>query len=185
MAILAGDALHAMAFGILARPGEAAAVQLQVLGELAQAAGAAGMCAGQVLDMQGEQAVQTVEEILDVYRLKTGALIRAAVRMGALLGGADGERLAALTRYAEALGQAFQLVDDLLDLTGSLDSLGKTPGKDLVQQKRTFPALMGMPAARERVAQNLETALLALEQAELVDGAPLEALAHLLVDRNA
>lgn len=188
MAILAGDALLTYAFDLLSRPGAPtvpAGTRLQVLAELAQAAGPNGMCAGQVLDMQGEQAVQTSEEILEVYRLKTGALIRAAVRMGALLGGADGEKLEALTLYATALGQAFQLVDDLLDLTGSLDSLGKTPGKDLAQQKRTYPALMGMDASRERVEDKLRTALAALDQAQLADKGPLAWLAHLLVERSA
>lgn len=188
MAILAGDALLTYAFELLSRPGASPVsgdIRLQVLAELAQAAGPGGMCAGQVLDMQGERAVQTSEEILEVYRLKTGALIRAAVRMGALLGGADAERLEALTLYATALGQAFQLVDDLLDLTGSLDSLGKTPGKDLAQQKRTYPALMGMDASRERVEDKLRTALAALEQAQLADKGPLAWLAHLLVERSA
>lgn len=185
MAILAGDALLALAFDLLAtQTGVNPTTQVTVIGELARAAGPAGMCAGQVLDMQGEEAVQTLDQIMTVYRLKTGALIRAAVRMGALLGGADSTQLAALTVYAEALGQAFQIVDDLLDLTGSLDSLGKTPGKDLIQQKRTYPALMGMEAAQARATEDLNTALSALTQAGLATE-PLVALAHLLVDRTA
>jgi geranylgeranyl diphosphate synthase type II len=186
MAILAGDALLAWAFELLANQTDVAAeIQVKVMAELARAAGPGGMCAGQVLDMQGEQAVQTLEQILAVYRLKTGALIRASVRMGALLGGASPGQLAALTLYAEALGQAFQIVDDLLDLTGSLDSLGKTPGKDLAQHKRTYPALMGMDAARLKVAEDLATALDALEQAKLQQPDELIALAHMLIDRTA
>lgn len=185
MAILAGDALLALAFELIARPGDLPAqVQVQVMHELARAAGPAGMCGGQVLDMQGEKAVQTAEQILTVYRLKTGALIRAAVRMGALLGGADPRQLAALTEYGEALGQAFQLVDDLLDLTGSLDTLGKTPGKDLAQEKRTYPALKGMDAARTRAGECLQTALDALQRADL-RSTELVTMAHLLVDRSA
>lgn len=185
MAILAGDALVALAFDLLAtQPEIDPAIQVKVIAELSRAAGPAGMCAGQVLDMQGEQAVQTLEQILTVYRLKTGALIRAAVRMGALLGGANQVQLEALTVYAEALGQAFQIVDDLLDLTGSLDTLGKTPGKDLIQQKRTYPALMGMDAAQAKVKEDLDTALNALTEAGIATE-PLVALAHLLVDRTA
>ncbi|HEY9839552.1 MAG TPA: farnesyl diphosphate synthase [Candidatus Obscuribacterales bacterium] len=185
LAILAGDALLALAFEILAQAADGpAAVQVRVMAELAQAAGPGGMCAGQVLDMQGAEAVQTADEILEVYQLKTGALIRAAVRMGALLGGGNPAQLQALTLYAEALGQAFQLVDDLLDLTGSLDSLGKTPGKDLVQQKRTYPALLGMDATRRRVNEQLQAALGALQLADLARTDSLAAMAHLLVERT-
>lgn len=184
MAILAGDALTALAFEIISRPAKVLPEQqLKVMAELASAAGPGGMCGGQVLDMQS--SVEQAEQILQVYALKTGALFRAAVRMGAILGGADASQLQALTIYAEQLGQAFQLVDDLLDLSGSLDSLGKTPGKDQAQAKRTYPALMGLEATQERVAQCLECALAALQTATLKETAALVDLAHLLVERTA
>lgn len=186
IAILAGDALLTLAFQHLAeRCDVEPAIQVAVMAELARAAGPSGMCAGQVLDVQGAEMVATVAEVLEVYRLKTGALIRAAVRMGGLLGQASATALQGLTTFAEQLGQAFQIVDDLLDLTGSLDSLGKTPGKDQVQDKRTYPALVGMPASEKQAQACLQDALSALEQAGLSHHAELKYLAHLLVERKA
>jgi len=186
MAILAGDSLLTLAFQILSQPMSLAPeLQLAVISELALAAGPAGMCAGQVLDMQGEKVVSTASQVLEVYRLKTGALIRAAVRMGALLGSATEKQLQSLTTYAEQLGQSFQIIDDLLDLTGSLDSLGKTPGKDLEQHKRTYPALAGIDASREHVTQSLEQALSVLQIFHPDRRFNLEQMAYLLVQRNA
>ena len=185
MAILAGDALLTYAFDLLSEPGELEpALQLQVLRELAQAAGPLGMCGGQVIDMHSQAWVQTAEDVLQVYRLKTGALIRASVRMGALVGGANPEQLQALTHYAEQLGKAFQLIDDLLDLTGSLDTLGKTPGKDLAQDKKTYPALAGVNAARQAAQDCLNQALQNLNSVSLQQPEALKKLAHWLVQRE-
>ncbi|MGV3522576.1 MAG: polyprenyl synthetase family protein [Candidatus Sericytochromatia bacterium] len=184
MAILAGDALLTLAFELVAAaPHVPAEVGLSCVAELAQAAGPRGMCAGQVMDMQASPVHP--EEALRVYQLKTGALIRAAVRMGARVGGAKDFQLAALTRYAEQLGEAFQLVDDLLDLSGSFESLGKTPGKDLVQQKRTYPALAGIEETRSRAQLCLQNALEALQMAQLEAPEDLEAIAYSLVERSA
>lgn len=176
MAILAGDGLQSLAFQVLAEAGPLSLVQ-----ELGVAVGPLGMCGGQVLDMH--HAPREAEEILAVYRLKTGALLRAAVRMGALVGGATHEQLTALTHYAESLGQAFQVVDDLLDMTGSLDSLGKTPGKDIAQDKITYTACVGVEAAQQQVDQQYQFALSQLE-GDFQEIGLLQLLAQKLVKRQ-
>jgi len=152
-AILAGDALQSLAFAVLADAPAAAEVRVALLRTLAEAAGVAGMCGGQALDIdatgRGERLSLSALERL--HALKTGALIRAAVRMGALCGGADADALAALDRYAHALGLAFQVRDDILDVEGDSQTLGKTAGKDAAQDKSTFPALIGLDASRARL----------------------------------
>ena len=163
-AILAGDALQALAFEVLARAPLEPAVQVELLRTLARAAGAAGMCGGQALDLAatGNGGALDVASLERLHALKTGALIRAAVRMGALCGGADDDGLAALDRYADALGLAFQVRDDLLDIEGDSQVLGKTAGKDAEQDKATFPALIGMDGSRARLdelATEMEKAL--------------------------
>lgn len=177
MAILAGDGLQSLAFQVVSEQGP-----LGLLQELAQAAGPVGMCGGQVLDMHHE--TRSPDDILQVYRLKTGALIRAAIRMGAMVGQANAHQLAALTAYAERLGQAFQVVDDLLDLTGSLDSLGKTPGKDLAQEKVTYPAAVGVALAQTQVEKDYQFALEQLSHGHLKETQWLQALAQRLVKRQ-
>ena len=152
-AILAGDALQSLAFQVLAgAPGDAA-LRGQLLATLAGAAGAAGMCGGQALDLEatGNGGSLTVADLERLHALKTGALIRAAVRMGALAGGGDEDTLARLDAFASALGLAFQVRDDILDVEGDSDTLGKTAGKDAEQDKATFPALIGMQASRDRL----------------------------------
>ncbi len=177
MAILAGDGLQSLAFQVVAEHGP-----LSLLQELAEATGPLGMCGGQVLDMHHE--ARSPEAILHVYRLKTGALIRAAIRMGAQVGGASPHQLQALTTYAESLGQAFQVVDDLLDLTGSFDTLGKTPGKDVAQEKVTYPAAVGVAQAQALVEQNYTFALEQLHRGDLKETHWLEDLAERLVKRH-
>jgi len=152
-AVLAGDALQSLAFEVLADADVAAATRVDLLRTLAVASGAAGMCGGQALDLAatgngGSLSVLALEEL---HCLKTGALIRAAVRMGALCGGASREDLASLDRYAAALGLAFQVRDDILDIESDSATLGKTAGKDAAQDKATFPALIGLDASRERL----------------------------------
>ena len=147
-AILAGDALQTLAFSVLAEAPAEAALRVAWLQTLAEATGARGMCGGQALDMAATGAQLAVAELERLHALKTGALIRAAVRMGALAGGADAETLARLDDYASALGLAFQIRDDILDVEGDSAQLGKTAGKDAAQDKSTYPALMGMEGAR-------------------------------------
>lgn len=153
-AILAGDALQSLAFDVLSRtPQVSDATRVELLRTLAVASGAAGMCGGQALDLAatGNGGSLTVTQLETLHSLKTGALIRAAVRMGALCGDASAEDLARLDRYADALGLAFQVRDDILDIEGDSATLGKTAGKDVAQDKATFPALIGLDASRTRL----------------------------------
>jgi farnesyl diphosphate synthase len=149
MALLAGDALQAQAFGVLARgrmadPGEACAL-------LAEAAGVRGMAGGQAIDLEAVGTTLGIAALETMHRMKTGALIRAAVRLGAACGRPlSGVETAALDAYAQAAGLAFQVVDDVLDVEGSAASLGKTAGKDALQSKPTFVSLLGLAAAKAR-----------------------------------
>jgi farnesyl diphosphate synthase len=156
-AILAGDALLTLAFEVLAGAGTPALVT-----ELATAAGAAGMVGGQARDLAAEASAPTDADIIRLQAMKTGALIRAAVRMGAIVSGAGTEALAALTTYAEYAGQAFQLADDLLDATSSADALGKAAGKDAGRNKATLVARLGPAAARRRLGDLVHDAITAL-----------------------
>lgn len=178
MAILAGDGLQSLAFQVISEQGP-----LSLLQELTLATGPLGMCGGQVIDMQ--HTPRTATEILQVYAMKTGALLRAAVRMGAIVGGANASQLEALTQYAENLGRAFQIVDDLLDLTGSLDTLGKTPGKDAAQDKPTYPACVGISKARQEVDHQYFSALEHLRDGNLQDTQWLTYMAQQLIKRQA
>ncbi len=144
MAILAGDALLTLAFEVLAKlEGVGAERRIALVRELATAAGTVGgMIGGQVNDIEGEGKRPTVALLESIHRAKTGALLRASVRMGAIYAGAGADRLAALTRFGEHIGLAFQIVDDILDVEQSSEALGKTAGKDAAQQKITFPAVL-------------------------------------------
>ncbi len=183
-AILAGDALQALAFEVLAAEARAPqALRLAWLAALARATGAAGMCGGQALDMDGTGASLDLAALARLHSLKTGALIRAAVRMGALAGRADAATLARLDDFAAALGLAFQIRDDLLDIEASSEQLGKTAGKDAAQAKSTYPALLGPEGAREALAAQvarMDAGLAGLPG----DVAALRALATLAVERT-
>ncbi len=154
-AILAGDALQSLAFEVLAATPVSDRIRVELLRTLAVASGAAGMCGGQALDLAatGNGRGLSVGDLERLHALKTGALIRAAVRMGALCGNASDEELQRLDRYADALGLAFQVRDDILDIEGDSATLGKTAGKDQAQDKATFPALIGLDASRARLEQ--------------------------------
>ena len=182
-AILAGDALQARAFSLLAEASLPAELRVACLQTLAQAAGAAGMCGGQALDIDATGQLQTLEALTRMHALKTGALIRAAVRMGALCGDAPADDLQRLDRFADALGLAFQVRDDILDVEASSEQLGKTAGKDMAQDKSTFPALLGMAGAKAHLQTLVQVMGEALdhygEEAE-----PLRALARLAVERD-
>jgi len=182
-AILAGDALQALAFERLAAAPLPAEARVAMLHELAVAAGVAGMCGGQALDIAGTGTRMPLEALERMHALKTGALLRAAVRLGALAAGAGDAERAALDRYAGALGLAFQVRDDLLDVEGDSATLGKTAGKDQAQAKATFPVLVGVEASRARLlalAAEMEAALAPLG----TRGAALAALATQVVERN-
>ena len=184
-AILAGDALQSLAFELLAGADVAADVRVAMLRELAVAAGARGMCGGQALDLAatGSSGALSVESLERLHSLKTGALLRAAVRLGALCAGVDAPTLARLDVFAAALGLAFQVRDDLLDIEGDSATLGKTAGKDAAQAKATFPALLGVDASRARLdwlAQAMREALAPL--GPRVDA--LSALGHQAIVRT-
>ncbi len=164
VAILAGDALLTQAFILLSSPGVTGLVPpatiLQVVHEIACCAGSRGMVGGQVVDMESEGKhdidLPTVQYI---HVHKTGALIKASVKSGALLGGADERQLAALVRYGEAIGLAFQIADDILDIEGTTEELGKDAGSDQARGKATYPAVVGIAEARRRAAELLDMAI--------------------------
>ncbi|HEX2121624.1 MAG TPA: farnesyl diphosphate synthase [Thermoanaerobaculia bacterium] len=176
MGILAGDALLTEAFLWLARPieGVDAPRQLRAVAEVARAIDSTGMIGGQVADIVAERSQQAsddhealVRELHFIHRNKTGKLFTASLMLGGLLGGASDDKLNALRTYGDALGLAFQIVDDLLDIEESSAVLGKTAGKDVAQGKLTFPALLGTEHARAEVGRLLEVAL---ENADIIAG---------------
>lgn len=150
-AILAGDALQTRAFEVLAQAPADADIRLAWVQALAGASGVAGMCGGQALDIDATGRQQGLEELARMHAWKTGALIRAAVRLGALAGRAAPDVVERLDGFASSLGLAFQIRDDILDVEGSSEQLGKTAGKDAAQSKSTYPALLGMDGAKARL----------------------------------
>ncbi|MBI1808652.1 MAG: polyprenyl synthetase family protein [Gemmatimonadetes bacterium] len=156
----------------------------EIVRTLMRASGAGGMVGGQLLDLEGEGRSLTLPELERVHRLKTGALIAASVRLGALAAGARAPVLAALDRYGDAVGLAFQIADDVLDLTATSDELGKTAGRDLALQKSTYPALLGIDEARARAESLCADACAALGDAGIASPA-LEQLARLIVHRRS
>ncbi len=162
-AILAGDALLTLAFGHLGEHGAAdPAIRARLVVELAAGAGAGGMVGGQMRDIEGETVPLNDTEIARMQAMKTGALIRAAIRMGGVLGGATPDTLGHLTAYADYLGRAFQLADDLLDVTASPGAMGKATGKDAGQNKQTLVARIGIDAARRHLGDIVHDAITAL-----------------------
>ena len=157
-AILAGDALLTYAFELLADPGlDQPAKQLRIIHEVAVAAGKAGMVGGQVADVAGEGRTLTLNEIKEIHKAKTGALLTVSARLGGILAGGTEEQVKALTEYAQALGLAFQIKDDILDVVGDSATLGKPVGSDLRQGKSTYVSLLGIEGAgREMHAQILK-----------------------------
>ena len=186
MAILAGDALLTLAFEVLAKiEGADACKRIELVRELATASGTVGgMIGGQVNDIEGEGKHPTAHLLESIHRAKTGALLRASVRMGAIYAGATVDQLAALTSFGEHIGLAFQIVDDILDVEQSSEALGKTAGKDAVQKKITFPAVYGIERSREMAEEERLAAHLALQPFD--DRAQrLRELADLVVRRQA
>jgi len=181
-AILAGDALQTLAFEILAAVSLPADTRLALITTLAQASGFGGMVAGQVLDMEGENRKPDLRELELIHRHKTGALIRASVRMGALIAKADATQLRHLDHFAQAIGLAFQVIDDILDVEGSTETLGKTAGADQALHKSTYPALLGLDGARQKAAGLHETATTALADFKTADR--LRQLSAFMVERK-
>ncbi|HHI75909.1 MAG TPA: geranyl transferase, partial [Gammaproteobacteria bacterium] len=186
-AILAGDALQSLAFRLLAHDPALdlpAATRLRMVDELAQAAGSRGMAGGQALDIDAVGRELSPAELENMHIHKTGALIRASVRLGALCADTpDDDALRALDRYAKCIGLAFQIRDDILDVEGDPAEIGKTRGKDAADDKPTYPAVLGLDASRELAAELLEDALEALRPFG-DDAAMLRQLALYVVDRR-
>ncbi len=186
MAILAGDALLTLAFEVLARlPELDGCRQARLVCELASASGTVGgMIGGQVHDLEGERQSPSAEMLERIHRAKTGALLKASVRIGAIYAGAEDAQLEALSRYGEHVGLAFQIVDDLLDVEQSSAELGKTAGKDQRQHKITFPAVYGLDRSHRMAEEQRLAALAALDS---FDGRadPLRQLADRIVCRTA
>jgi geranylgeranyl pyrophosphate synthase len=155
-----------------------------IVRELMQASGAGGMIGGQLLDLEGEGAPLSLGELEQVHRMKTGALIRASVRIGGLAARANAETLRAFDRFGAAVGLAFQIADDVLDVTSTTDELGKTAGRDAALRKSTYPALLGLDGARARAQHLSGEACTALREAG-IQSAELEALARFVVDRRS
>ena len=186
MAILAGDALLTLAFEVLGRLEHIDANRrVRLVEELARASGTVGgMIGGQVNDIQGEGKHPTAQLLDSIHRAKTGALLRASVRIGALYAGADPHQLDALTRFGEHAGLAFQIVDDVLDVEQPSEKLGKTAGKDAQQQKITFPAVYGLEKSRAMAEEERQAAHHALHSLDGRAGR-LKELADLIVSRSA
>ncbi len=165
-AILAGDALLTIAFEILSSRAThpEAAVRLELIRTLAKASGEAGMVGGQMLDLEAEREdAHEMNQVLRIQRLKTGALFRFALDAGAILAGAAEDDRARLRRYADAVGLAFQIADDILDVEASAEELGKTPGKDAEAGKATFVDLLGLEGARRKAEELVRQAEEVLE----------------------
>ncbi|XBS70821.1 (2E,6E)-farnesyl diphosphate synthase [Acerihabitans sp. KWT182] len=189
-AILAGDALQTLAFSILAdapMPTVTTDDRLLMISALAQASGARGMCLGQALDLAAEGQPSTLRALETIHRHKTGDLIRAAVKLGALAAGMPGKQaLPHLDRYAAAIGLAFQVQDDILDVVGDTATLGKRQGADEQMGKNTYPALLGLDGARAKAQDLLQESLISLEYVAALgyDTSTLTALARFVIERD-
>lgn len=176
IAVLAGDALHDLAFSLVAQTGSTEAVV-----ELADAIGTGGMIGGQLADVEAEGRDITREGIIYIHTKKTAALIRSSVRLGALLAKADEQQLSKLTTYGEKIGLAFQIIDDILDIEGDQELLGKNVGADRKRQKATYPKVVGLKQARQDASQLIEDAINLFDE---FDDNILKDLAHYISRRQ-
>ncbi len=185
-ALLAGDALQALAFELLTPQNSAipAQVQARLCALLARAAGGAGMAGGQAIDLASVGQALDEVRLRDMHQRKTGALLQASVMMGAACGSANAQAQSGLNTYGAALGLAFQVVDDILDVTQDSTMLGKTAGKDAAQDKPTYVSLMGLAAAHAQAQELHAQALAGLEASGLPDTRRLKALADLVLQRS-
>jgi farnesyl diphosphate synthase/geranylgeranyl diphosphate synthase type II len=183
-AILAGDALQARAFELLAHaPDFSDAQRVALIKSLAKAAGLQGMVGGQGIDIDATNTDITLQQLQVMHAFKTGAIIRAALDMGAIAANASDEQLAALDAYGTHIGLAFQVIDDILDVEGNTETLGKTQGKDSKANKPTYVSLMGLEGAKRESQRLLRLALAALDEFG-VAADHLRSLAHYIVERD-
>ncbi len=182
-AILAGDGLQTLAFDLLTTTDLPAATQIKLIRQLAQGSGVDGMVLGQAIDLAAVDHQLDLAQLETMHRHKTGALIRASVAMGAISAGADDNQLAALDDYAAAIGLAFQVQDDILDVTGDTATLGKQQGADIARNKPTYVSLLGLDAATIKADELYRQALGALSGFD-ESAAPLRQLASYIVQRS-
>lgn len=174
-ATLAGDALNTLPFGVIARLEDVTnEAKLQLIELLSVTAGAEGMVGGQVLDIEGERRQLSLEELVQVHENKTGAILRFSIESGAILANATVEQRNLLVEYAYHIGLAFQIKDDILDIEGTTEELGKTAGKDVASDKSTYPSLLTLEGAKEKLQQHAEKAHACLAQ--------IPSSSHLLAD---
>lgn len=183
-AILAGDALQTQAYEVLARLNCPAEARVKIIEEIARGTGTVdGMIGGQVVDLESEHTRPDAETLQYIHRSKTAALITASVVTGGLYAGANAEQIAALREFGLSIGLAFQIVDDILDVTQTSEQLGKTAGKDLAAEKATYPALFGLEESRKKADALLQSAAKAVEifgsRAQV-----LQELARFLIERK-
>lgn len=186
-ALLAGDALQALAFELLTPQDSSVTplVQARLCAVLSRASGSSGMAGGQAIDLASVGVALTEQQLRTMHQLKTGALLQASVTMGAECAGATGGPLQALKAYGAAIGLAFQVVDDILDVTADSATLGKTAGKDADNDKPTYVSIMGLDASRAYAQSLLTQSLQALSDSGLADTRALQALAYMVVDRSS
>lgn len=175
LAILAGDGLLTLAFGILARlPNLTAEQKIELIERLSYAAGAEGMVGGQVLDILGEGKSLTLDELEQVHINKTGALLSFSILAGGIIANASEEIMKALQTYAFHIGLAFQIQDDILDIEGTSEQLGKTAGKDVLSEKNTYPSILTLDGAKVQLQKQYESAIVALEKVNMHKGILVE-----------
>lgn len=185
-AILVGDSLQTLAFDLLSKApldGTSSVNQLKIINNLAHASGLFGMCAGQAMDIAATDKHITLPALEQLHNLKTGALLKSAIIMGALAGNASQQEIAALTRYADAIGLAFQVQDDILDIEGDTNILGKPQGSDVAANKSTYPSLLGLQGAKDKAHTLVDTAINALSEID-ADSGRLSAIAEYIIARD-
>jgi len=184
LATLAGDALNTLAFGVLARMENVSPEKkVELINLLSIASGAEGMVGGQVLDLDGENRELNLSELEQIHRNKTGAILRFSIESGAILSDATKEAREALIEYAHHIGIAFQIQDDILDVEGTSEQLGKTAGKDEESKKSTYPALLSLDGAKQKLQEHYQFALKALNRLS-EDTTLLREFANYIVSRN-
>jgi geranylgeranyl diphosphate synthase type II len=168
-AILAGDALLTYSFQIVTKANLSPEIKLLVIEELARAAGAEGMVGGQMADIEGEEKKLSLKELEYIHEHKTGKLLSFGIIAGAIIAGASEDQLSHLKNFSYHLGLAFQIQDDILDIEGNEQLLGKPVGSDTGNDKATYPALLGMENAKEKLQYHMDQAIMELEKAEIQD----------------
>ena len=186
-AILAGDALHTLAFQILSSTESSnsshASAWLQVIRTISIAAGYGGMIQGQILDISSEGRILSIDELEAMHHLKTGALIAASLSCGAIIGGADEEQLESLERYGKNVGLAFQVADDILNVEGDPELMGKAVGTDRLREKSTYPSILGLTESKQLAKNLVRKALQAIENFDKRSDA-LRAIANYVIERR-